>query len=369
MRRIYHIIIILAAAALSLNAAAQSSNGGIRVSGVTMTPDGNKVLLEMTVDIKDDAVTKYQSIAVAPALISGTNHAAFPYILVSGKNKTQIYDRKKKFRNTALAKNPPKKVVPIDKKNRGEKINYSAEIDYETWMGSAAIEVEFLLSSFAGELQVYAVEMNATHVITGPAETLTQIIYQPEPVSVVEIPWTDPAAVQRPGDTEYLSGTAYLDFTDGSHAIMPYFKRNAQELARFEEHVDWIMRNPNAEIVQVTIIGYASPEGRYSTNDILAFERSRSFAKYIQTKYGISLLYSRVGSVAEDWDTLRELVAESFLPNKSTVLAIIDNDTLAPDAKESKLRRLDNGRVWRILIDQMFPQLRRVEYTIDYTVK
>lgn len=384
-----HFIILTVFAGTVLSASAQNINGGIEASGVKMTKTESSVLLEMELDIHKDAVGKCQSIAVSPALSNGADHADFPYVLVNGKNKRQIFDRQKKFGYTALVQNPPLEVVNIDKKNQGKKINYAAEVPYESWMENASLSIDLVLSSCANELQLYALEVSAVSVVT----VVQEAPVRPEPVAVAEAPVVvaepvkpepvavvvEPAkpepvvvaAVEAPVPDKsgpHVSGCAYLDFETGSSVIVPFYKRNPKELATIHEALDKVKNDPNVEITALTIVGYASPEGRWSTNETLAYDRARSFARYIQNRYGIPVQYSNVRAVAEDWDTLRELVVVSNIPHKSAVLSIIDGRD-APDAKESKLRRLDGGRVWRTMLDEMFPQLRRVEYRVDYKVK
>ena len=365
MKKIYFIIFIILAVA-SLNASAQNVNGGIRVSKVTMTQTGNSVLLEMVLDIKKDAVTKCQSIAIAPTLTNGPEHVKFRYVLVNGENKRQIFDRKKKFRNIGLVQNAPLEVVNIDKKNGGKVINYTAEVAYEPWMENASLDIELVLSSCANELQLYSLEISAVSMVVIPQEVVTAPTSRPEPVVVVETPKTVTATE---GSARQLFGSAYLDFEPESSVIVPFYKRNPQELAKINDVFDKVNSDPGAVVTRITIVGYASPEGRYSTNETLAYDRARSFARYIHNKYNVPVMYSNVSGVAEDWETLRALVVVSDIPDKSRVLSIIDDVSLAPDAKESKLRRMNNGRIWRMMTDEMFPHLRRVEYKIDYTVK
>ncbi len=363
-----YFIITVALAAVSLNAPAQNINGGIEASKVTMTRTGDIVMLEMVLDIRKDAVTKCQSIAIAPALSNGAEHKVFQYVLVNGRNKRQIFDRKEKFNNVELVKSPPLEVVNIDKKNRGKKINYAATVPYEPWMDNASLDMELTLSSCANELQLYTMELSAVSVVATEAiaTNTAPVVEATEPPKIKTAVVT--AIIPDNRTVKQVSGCAYLDFEPGSSVIVPFYKRNSQELAKVHETLDKLKNDPNAEITGLSIIGYASPEGRYSTNETLAYDRARAFARYIQNKYGFPVQYSNVSAVAEDWETLRRIAVNSDVPNLNTVLSIIDSND-APDAKESKLRRLDGGRAWEIMINEMFPRLRRVEYKVDYKVK
>ncbi len=367
MKKIYFILLTILAVAVSPSASAQNINGGIRVSHVTMTRTGDIVLMEMLIDINKDAVVKCQSVAIAPTLSNGSDRVELQYVLVNGKNKRQIFDRKKKFGNMGLVQNPPLEVVDVDKNNRSRRVNYAAEVAYEPWMENATLDVELILSSCANEIQLYALEISAVSLVVAPQETKPAVVVEvpkTPPVVVAETPKTTPA-----GEQKHVTGSVYLDFEPDSYVIVPFYKRNPRELSKLKDVIDKIKNDPGAEMTQLSIVGYASPEGRYANNETLAYERALALARYIRNVYGIPVQYSRVSAVAEDWDTLRALVVVSDMPNKSAVLSIMDDNSLTLDAKESKLRRLDNGRAWRMMTDEMFPQLRRVEYRVDYTVK
>jgi hypothetical protein len=128
-----------------------------------------------------------------------------------------------------------------------------------------------------------------------------------------------------------------------------------------------IRSNPKARITSLSIVGYASPEERYITNEELSYQRALSVTKYLQPMYGISVRDCSVYGMAEDWVRLRELVEASDIARKSEILQIIDSAD-HPDIKEAKLRRLAGGRPWKVMIDTMFPQLRRVDYKVEYTI-
>ena len=66
------------------------------------------------------------------------------------------------------------------------------------------------------------------------------------------------------------------------------------------------------------------------------------------------------------WDSVRHWVAASDIRYRDEVLAIIDN--YAPDARDAKIRALDKGATYNMLLHDVYPGLRRTDYTIDYTV-
>ena len=71
----------------------------------------------------------------------------------------------------------------------------------------------------------------------------------------------------------------------------------------------------------------------------------------------------RVNAVAEDWEMCRALVAKSEVPDKQSVLDILDGSR-SPDAKELALKKMPSA--WNYMKKNILPPLRRVELTINY---
>lgn len=63
-----------------------------------------------------------------------------------------------------------------------------------------------------------------------------------------------------------------------------------------------------------------------------------------------------VTSFADNWRTIRAVVAESDMPDKETVLEIIDTEN-DPAERERKLRELNDGQTYRELVGQALPAL------------
>lgn len=381
MKNTYIYILLAAFLVVSPDAGAQKLSGSIEATDLRLTNTGSTVSLEMLLQINDNAASKCQSVAVIPTLSDGSRSADFPYVLINGRKAKNIYERRDKFGFTELRDNPPYRVVNMSKKLvGGTTVSYSAEIPAAAWTDGATLKLGILLASCAGERQYYAMETTGT--VTAPATVIT-IEAAPQvtttestrPPVAVEPPATiaeTPVAVEPPVTTtetreHCVEGCAYLDFEPDSYEIQPHYKRNAEELAAICRVMDKIKSNPSARVTELSITGYASPDGRYTNNEKLAYYRALSVAKYLQPRYGISVRDSKVWGVAEDWTKLRDLVSASDIAHKREILQIIDSSD-HPDVRESRLRRLGGGRPWKVMIDTMFPQLRRVEYKVTYTI-
>ena len=187
------------------------------------------------------------------------------------------------------------------------------------------------------------------------------VIYEPTFTSSFVTPEAE--AVKARSET----GKAYLDFAAGQSEITPNFKNNASELHKMNALIKSVCSNSDATITSIVISGYASPEGTYSANVKLSERRALALRNYIGSKHALpQRLFSAYG-VGEDWAGLETLVEQSDLPQREQALAIIRSTGIF-DGRERQLMDMARGATYRQMKVELFPQLRRVEYRIDYTV-
>ena len=162
-------------------------------------------------------------------------------------------------------------------------------------------------------------------------------------------------------------GKAYLDFVVARSEILPNFRNNASELRRIQELIRQIVNDPDATITSITITGYASPEGSFSSNMTLSQRRATSFKDYIKSMYDIRENTFAVTGVGEDWATLESLVSQSNMPDKYRIIDIIRSSE-PHDTRENRLKDISGGRPYRQMMAEMYPKLRRMECQVHYTV-
>lgn len=164
------------------------------------------------------------------------------------------------------------------------------------------------------------------------------------------------------------TGKAFLDFAVGQSTVNASFKNNAAELDKINALIEAVKNNPDATITGIVIRGYASPEGTYTLNLNLSAKRAAALKKYIRSLYGFGDNLFTVEGKGEDWATLDSLVSQSDMQDKYTVLEIIRGTDIF-DGRERKLMALSAGNPYRSMKAGLFPQLRRSEYELHYTVE
>lgn len=113
--------------------------------------------------------------------------------------------------------------------------------------------------------------------------------------------------------------------------------------------------------MRVDIIGAASPDGRSALNRRLALRRANALADYFHRKTSVSDTLYNIISIGEDWDNFKKYLPATLSENDARCVAGVIDKTTDREECEHHLRRLDNGRLWALIADRLFPMLRRAE--------
>lgn len=133
--------------------------------------------------------------------------------------------------------------------------------------------------------------------------------------------------------------------------------------------VDKIFSNPNYKMDRIEVAGYASPEGRPDFNKWLGENRAKALINYIigqRPQYNLTMADFKIVNGEENWVGLRRVLLESKMPERDTVVAIIDNDQLTGEQKKWRIKTLDEKRVWKKMLDEIYPHLRSSRYLAVY---
>ncbi len=192
--------------------------------------------------------------------------------------------------------------------------------------------------------------------------------------SAVPAPAADTVLLSETTDGDYIVRRFIVQSRDDADYSIRYqinlatlntgLNGNPQELDGLNAFVDDLVKDTLRRVCAVTITGYASPDGPLKFNEALAAKRASDFKAYVDRKYDFSNKYKvTVHSVAENWEACRALVAQSSMPDRQSVLNIIDGKQ-SPCQKEAALKKMPAA--WNCLKNNVLPKMRRVELTIGY---
>lgn len=349
------VVLLVVCGYMSLTAKESRDNYIYYRSGQMMEKDG-MLTVEFTADIVGGAVSNLEAIRITPKLITESNSIELPDLMVVGSNKKKVINRWTKIANKKERDEFKAPINVVRAKPDGNKlINYITKANYEEWMDSA--QVVLYVENIKPANRSY------TLMVTLP-DMVRLAPYEPYEIDFT-VNYITPLAEAKSRKKE---GRAFLDFPVGRSVIIPTYRRNPEELRDIQNTLDKLVSNPDITVNEFYIEGYASPEGNYSNNLRLSEDRANAMKKYIIKNFTLPIPTGqiKVSSGGEDWDGLKVAVEQSDLPTKERIVEIIDN---TPDVGQRKSRIRLLGGVYNTLLRDFFPQLRRVEYLIDYVIK
>lgn len=161
-----------------------------------------------------------------------------------------------------------------------------------------------------------------------------------------------------------LNGRANIEFEVNKTDIQRDRANNRAELNKIRTALDSVNR-VNGTIDSITIKGFASPDGPYDKNVMLAKGRTEAIADFVQNRYNVAHSLLRTASEPEDWEGFRRLVGESDLPHRQQLLDIADDDFLTPDEKEAEIKT-KYPKDYDTMRKGILMRLRHTDYTISY---
>ncbi len=313
---------------------------------------GDSVYIEMEIGLNDADVDSRSYVLLTPVLRAGGTEKELPAIQINGRNQHKAYKRLVSLgkENKAVTT-----FINASDKKAPQTYVYKTSLPFEAWMETA----EFLLREDQCECSGTLVPMSFELL----AKNLDNRNTPYEPVLAVTFITPEVETIKNRCET----GKAYLDYPVGVSAIRPEFRNNAVELQRIYDLIENLKSNTDATITGISITGYASPEGIYNSNLALSGNRALALTNHLQKKYGFQNDLFQTKGQGEDWQTLDSLVELSEIKDKQQILSII-RGTGVFDGREKKLMELSGGSPYREMFKEMFPQLRRSDYELSYTV-
>jgi hypothetical protein len=315
---------------------------GINVEVLEFRKQDNFLLLNAKIEMNAATVARYQGLTITFGVETPDSLLLLPTFTVLGSNRERVITRFFENRNIDY--------LPFEMEPKSDtSYLYSVKIPYRNWFDDARLSVRHEVGGYRGHNVVTYFRMSdRVEREIGP-EIVQKVVIAEERVPLVAQP------------------TARVGFLVDCITINPALFDNANELAAIEKAIRTVTDNPDATLLRIHLTGFASPEYRYEHNYRLARNRTLALKNHIKSQFDLPDDVFRISYVAEDWHGLVEMIQEVDVPHKAQVLDIINNVGIF-DGREEKLRALENGVPFRFMFDNLFPQLRRTEFKIEYVI-
>ncbi len=311
----------------------------IAINNTKLVRVGDSVQLAMRIDMKQNKVGRREIVLIEPIVETKSSAVILPSIGIYGRDPYYYYIRSG---NNWLQ--PGEKDMMLRAKKVEQPIDYVATMLYEAWMDTARVNIT----------------ISSNHYCEGATELSGFTVYTAKPQIV-----QGGSYVETQQQSE--KGTAYIDYVVNITEINPNYHNNARELKKIGQTIDSVRTDAANTINDITIKGYASPEGPYDNNVRLAKGRSESLTRHIAETYNIPKELMRTDYQPEDWEGLYKSVKESNLPHKAEILALIDDPTFNDDL-DAKLQLIKDRfpKDYQYILKNIMPYLRHSDYTINY---
>lgn len=326
-----------------------------RVSNFEVTRANGKITIDMDIDISTLKIGSDETFVITPVIINNHNIEKLPAIEVMGR-RAYLYGQ----RNDVLSvtDNPfysQRKAKRAERKaGQKQSVSYNTTTNFAEWMRGAKVQLN--MGSCGCDPWI-------EYVGTDDAGDVGQEIYNPNYICSYIEPDPEPIKVRNE------SHSAYINFWVDRYEILENYKNNATELAGILESIEKVDSDKDLTITSITIEGWASPEATEQHNAVLSNNRAKSLANYVSKKTGIKRSDIIAKGCGEDWAGLRALVdATPGLLYRDKVYAIIDS-RYTLDEKDFLLSRLKPNTIYKRLMNEMYPKLRRNDYKITYEVR
>ena len=349
MKKIILLYVVFALGALVTQA--QELVPGIRYNNLRIERNDATGMVDVSfmLTVDRNVVKNNYAMSVTPMLRGGSQTAMLPDIVVQSK-KFQLAEQRRELSGIPTVYPYGTSVyVP------GGTYNYVASAPYGDWMDG----IDFLAMNITrgccneSEPRFSTIAQNLSLLPPPPYEPrFTASFVMPEAESV---------------KTRAEEGSAYLDFEVGKSVLLPNFRNNASELQKIYNLIRDLKGDQYATMTGITIKGYASPEGSFSSNLTLSENRAVSLKNHLRANQGFADNFFNARGYGEDWHKLDSLVEASYLPDKYALLEIIRSSD-APDSKDAKMNAISGGVPYKRMMSEIYPALRRSDYQLHYTV-
>jgi len=346
--QIYILLFLLSGFVLPLTAQ-NAYKGEIKFSQIETRRQQKQLTINFQIDLSNIDLSTQRIIRLIPVLKGkdGNTHYFDP-VFVSGRIREKVisrngYQLEDETVSYVIRKNGKEQFLPV-----------TLEVGFEDWMYDADLDIHETITGCA--------ECDLGENLYPVAESIVPPRFIPQ----YELQYVTPPAEEIKRRSE--SYAAHLNFKVGKYDLLRDFQNNATILNEVDRVVRDISKDDNLTIQEMTVTGFASPEGNYNSNLILSKNRTTSFVKYLIDAHNINNSIIKTDWKGEDWEGLKKNVANSSLADRDMVVRIIDNNANISQRKQ-QLQTLNGGTTYRVLLNDYYPALRRIEYTFSYIAR
>ena len=164
-------------------------------------------------------------------------------------------------------------------------------------------------------------------------------------------------------------GEVNLRFPVGKAVFDSSDPNNAKEIEKLRQQIEVVSKSKGATLNSFELTGQSSPEGKYQTNEALAQRRMNYALGFLRSTLPSGMTskmdFKSYAKVAP-WKEVANMLRKDSLENEAASVERIIASQHHADMQGREMKRLPFYS--RLIVNRYLPQLRRVEYTLHYSI-
>ena len=164
-------------------------------------------------------------------------------------------------------------------------------------------------------------------------------------------------------------GEVNLRFPVGKAVFDSSDPNNAKEIEKLRQQIEVVSKSKGATLNSFELTGQSSPEGKYQTNEALAQRRMNYALGFLRSTLPSGMTskmdFKSYAKVAP-WKEVANMLRKDSLQNEAASVERIIASQHHADMQGREMKRLPFYS--RLIVNRYLPQLRRVEYTLHYSI-
>ena len=377
----------------------ENPNQTVSVSQIELVQIETNAALVFDLYAGQAATKKNHRLIINPVLSNGKNRLQLPAIIVQSK-RVKINEKRH-----SLSGNSNKPADYTFYTSNGQSVEYSVTFPFYDWMRGAnlylngisvgccsATETELGMIAervFWSEPQAKIIEtpiittsttgdqLAQKYTFVAPMKEFENARETPQGLFDYNMPLNMGKGLTSPKQSEVENfinetreGSLSIHFRQGKRDIDRDFGNNNKNLVELVSAVRALVAAKDGKVSSIVIAGFASPEGSLAINDRLAWDRAVAVKDFLLKNSGLEAEVIHVYNGSVDWKGLKDLVYQSNLYQKHSIINIINNvpvwDSYRNIGRHGELMRLDGGEPYRYMLREFFPKLRQAAYIKIY---
>lgn len=312
-----------------------------------------KVSVDISMPLKHFRVSTNREMILTPMLIASdrSDSVALSPVVIAGRSRWYHY-----MRDGLLDKNNS-----IYRAGAKKDVEYHEVTDWQPWMANSTLEMRVQSANCCDPVRSLRGISPNGHVPMADINAVSRDFDAP----IIFAPPVEAGPVSKA-----LEGSAFVTFPLNRTELKPDFMNNRAELQKIINSIEQVRNDKDATISRVHIEGFASPEGSFNNNVRLAAVRTETLRRYVRDLYNFPDSTVTSNYVPEDWQGLREYMADSLnynISHRGEIIELIDTP-MDPD-KRNELIQTRYPKDYEVILNKIYPWLRHSDYSVKYTIK